>query len=100
MVVVTRAAMRARIGPSPGYNKDEMKDRCEVIPEEISDDSSEEWKIYYWGKSLKGKKKKKPINESLETAISFVEIDQDERTSFFISKIRETCCRKCGTKGK
>lgn len=100
MVVVTRAGMRAMIDSGPGSSKDDTRNRGVGIPEETSDSSSEEWKIYSQEKRLKGKKKEKPFTDSLKAAISFLEMDQEKRMCFFVSKVSETFCKKCGTKGK
>ena len=100
MVAVTRSKARAAQGVCPDPKMDTNEGVGYETCSDRSELSSEEWEIVPRGKKLGKLGKDDSPPEVIEAVTSFLKMEVDERKSFFINKVSETCCRKCGAKGK
>ena len=80
MVVVTRAMARMLKGSSPDPMLDTSDMRGEGSQSDHSEDSSLEWEIHTRKREMrKNAKESSPREEALETTISFLDMEEEEK---------------------
>ena len=100
MAVITRSKARALLGSSSDPKMDTEEGSSYGYHSEQSDGSTDEWKISTRNKRSGISDEVSSLPAAIESVISLVKLEDDEKKSFLIKKISETCCRKCGAKGR
>ena len=99
MPVVTRAMARTTKEPLPDSNMGVSK-LSDQAQSDSGDELSEEWKYVSRSKREGTKIEEKPLSQVIEDVLSFLKLENDEKRSFFINRVSQTHCSRCGAKGK